>query len=60
MPRTYLVDSQGKILWFDMEYSRSTRRDLRDAIRVVLNTKVESARKPAGDRPLLSTASRLC
>jgi peroxiredoxin len=37
LPRTYLVDEQGKILWFDIEYSNTTRRDLRDAIRVVLN-----------------------
>ena len=37
LPRTYLLDDQGKILWFDMEYSASTRRELRDAIRVVLN-----------------------
>ena len=35
LPRTYLLDKKGKILWFDMEYSASTRRDLRDAIRVV-------------------------
>ncbi len=37
MPRTYLVDPQGKILWFDMEYSRSTRRDLLRAIRATLS-----------------------
>jgi peroxiredoxin len=37
LPRTYLVDDQGKILWFDLEYSNTTRRDLRDAIRVSLN-----------------------
>ena len=37
LPRTYLVDEKGKILWFDMEYSNTTRRDLRDAIRVSLN-----------------------
>lgn len=34
--RTYLVDSAGKILWFDVEYSRSTRRDLIAAIEVAL------------------------
>jgi peroxiredoxin len=33
LPRTYLVDSTGKILWFDIEYSRSTRRELRQALR---------------------------
>jgi len=37
LPRTYLLDGQGKILWFDIEYSASTRRQLRDAIRVTLN-----------------------
>jgi peroxiredoxin len=36
LPRTYLLDSKGNILWFDIEYSRSTRRDLRQAIRVAL------------------------
>ena len=34
--RTYLLDSAGKILWFDVEYSRSTRRDLLAAIEVAL------------------------
>ncbi len=32
LPRTYLVDPEGKIVWFDMEYSPSTRRHLRQAI----------------------------
>ncbi len=32
LPRTYLLDASGKILWFDMEYSRSTRNDLIQAI----------------------------
>ncbi len=36
LPRTYLLDVQGKIIWFDIEYSRSTRRDLLDAIRFAL------------------------
>ena len=36
LPRTYLVDDQGKILWFDTEYSRGTLRDLRQAIDFVL------------------------
>jgi peroxiredoxin len=38
LPRTYLLDDQEKVLWFDLEYSASTRRDLRDAIRVALDT----------------------
>lgn len=32
IPRTYLLDKDGKILWFDMEYSKSTRRELNAAI----------------------------
>lgn len=44
VPRTYLLQTvadaegnpQGKILWFDVEYSRSTRRDLKQAIQVAL------------------------
>jgi len=34
--RTYLLDAAGKILWFDVEYSRSTRRELLQAIDVAL------------------------
>lgn len=32
LPRTYLCDSGGKILWMDLEYSVSTRRGLTNAI----------------------------
>jgi hypothetical protein len=32
LPRTYLLDPAGRILWFDIEYSESTRRHLRNAI----------------------------
>ncbi len=32
LPRTYLLDASGNIQWFDLEYSRSTRRELRNAI----------------------------
>jgi peroxiredoxin len=35
-PRTYLLNAQGKVLWYDMEYSRSTRRDLVRAIQFAL------------------------
>jgi hypothetical protein len=35
LPRTYLVDPQGKILWFDIEYSLGTRRELNQALRAV-------------------------
>jgi peroxiredoxin len=37
LPRTYLLDPSGKIVWFDIEYSRSTRRDLMRAIRFTLS-----------------------
>lgn len=32
LPRIYLLDSAGKILWFDIEYSLATRRELRRAL----------------------------
>jgi peroxiredoxin len=35
LPRTYLLDPQGKILWFDIEYSLGTRRELNQALRSV-------------------------
>jgi peroxiredoxin len=35
LPRTYLVDPQGKILWFDLEYSLATRRELQQALRAL-------------------------
>jgi peroxiredoxin len=37
VPRTYLIDAQGQILWFDVEYSRGTRRDLLAAVEVALS-----------------------
>jgi peroxiredoxin len=43
LPRIYLVDAQGKILWFDIEYSRTTRRHLDQAIQVVLGGELASA-----------------
>ena len=36
VPATYLLDADGKILWFDIEYSRTTRRELVEAIRYTL------------------------
>jgi len=36
LPRTYLVDSSGKILWFDLEYSSTTRRQLDRAVEAAL------------------------
>ena len=39
IPRVYLLDASGKILWLDIEYSSSTRRDLERAIKFVLGEK---------------------
>ena len=36
MPRTFLLDATGRVLWFDVEYSRPSRRDLIQSIRVAL------------------------
>jgi hypothetical protein len=35
----YLLDPAGKVLWFDIEYSTGSRRDLERAIRFVLGEK---------------------
>jgi peroxiredoxin len=35
LPRTYLLDPSGKILWFDIEYSQSTRRELAQSLEAV-------------------------
>jgi peroxiredoxin len=42
LPRTYVLDAEGRIKWFDIEYSRSGHRDLINAIHVFLGN-----RKPA-------------
>jgi hypothetical protein len=36
LPRVYLVGSQGDILWFDIEYSHATRRELNQSLRAVV------------------------
>ncbi len=36
LPRVYLLDSEGKILWFDLEYSLTTLRILKKGIQVAL------------------------
>ena len=33
MPRVFVLDAEGKVAWFDIEYSQSTRRELKSAIR---------------------------
>ena len=37
LPRVYLLDADGKVLWFDIGYSRSMRRDLLQGIDVALS-----------------------
>jgi peroxiredoxin len=32
LPRTYLLDAEGRIVWFDIEFSRATERELRNAV----------------------------
>ena len=32
LPRSYLLDPQGKVLWLEIEYSQGARRELRNAI----------------------------
>ena len=36
LPRVYLLDGAGKILWFDIDYTRATRRELMTGIKAVL------------------------
>jgi peroxiredoxin len=36
LPRTFLIDGQGKVLWFDIEYSHATRRELHEALLAVI------------------------
>jgi hypothetical protein len=35
LPWVYVLDAEGKIAWFDIEYSEATRRELRQAIGVL-------------------------
>lgn len=36
MPRVYLLNAEGQILWFDVEFRRNSREDLVQSIRVAL------------------------
>jgi peroxiredoxin len=47
LPRTYLLDPQGRILWFDLEYSPTTRRQLKQALGAALRQ--EPGAKPPGE-----------
>ncbi|MCH2594780.1 MAG: TlpA family protein disulfide reductase [Pirellulales bacterium] len=35
LPRVYVLDATGKIVWFDIEYSESTRRELAQTLSVL-------------------------
>jgi hypothetical protein len=39
IPRVYLLDPTGKILWFDIGYARATRRELQTALKAVFGGK---------------------
>ena len=39
LPRSTCSTPEGKILWFDLEYSLATRRSLEKALQVVLGEK---------------------
>ena len=45
VPRLYLLDAAGKIVWLDLEYSLSTRRHLDQAIRAALGKTLQAAAK---------------
>ncbi|MCA9231376.1 MAG: TlpA family protein disulfide reductase [Planctomycetales bacterium] len=36
LPRIYVLDSEGTIVWFDIEYSEGTRRELRQTLDALL------------------------
>jgi len=50
LPRIYLVDGQGKILWFDTEYSRGSERDLLQAIEYVLAQEEETGQETGSEQ----------
>lgn len=35
LPRTFVLDSSGKIAWFDISYTLATRREIRDTLRAL-------------------------
>ncbi|NLX99371.1 MAG: redoxin domain-containing protein [Rhodopirellula sp.] len=55
LPRTYLLDAEGKILWFDLEYSTGTRRNLQQAIEVALS-QAGQEKTPATETPSAGAA----
>jgi hypothetical protein len=47
LPRSYLLGADGEILWLDVEYSRSTRRELRNAILYHLRRQIDADQQQA-------------
>ena len=41
LPRLYVLDPAGKVLWFDLEYSTTTRHSLKQTILSVLGESAE-------------------
>lgn len=39
LPRTFVLDSSGKIVWFDIAYSLATRRELNSTLRALTKSK---------------------
>lgn len=39
LPRVYVLNADGQIVWFDIEYSRSTRRELKQTLAAMLTEK---------------------
>jgi hypothetical protein len=35
LPRIYVLDATGKIVWMDIEYSQATRRELRQTLQAL-------------------------
>jgi peroxiredoxin len=47
LPRIYVLDHDGKIAWFDVDYSETTRRILKDVLRVIAG-EPQPAAQPRG------------
>ena len=51
LPRPYLLDAEGKILWFDLDFSPTTRDNLMQAIQVALGETAETETAGEPDSP---------
>jgi len=39
LPRLYVLDAAGRVVWFDIEYSEGTRRELEQTLGVLIKAK---------------------